>query len=56
MAFFSEDPLWRPDYYYEDIWALLYPALYGKGYFSAYSIPIELLSWLASRWNSRLAL
>lgn len=54
MAFFSEDPLWRPDYY-DDIWAPLYPALYGKGYFSAYSIPIELLSWSYSRWGSRRA-
>ena len=53
MAFFSEDPLWRTDYY-EDVWAPRYPALYGKGYFSAYSIPIELLSWEASRWNSKL--
>lgn len=53
MAFFSEDPLWRPDYY-DVIWAPLYPALYGKGYFSAYSIPIELLSWSYSRWGSSL--
>ena len=53
MAFFSEDPLWRPNYY-DDIWAPLYPALYGKGYFSAYSIPIELLSWSYSRWGSSL--
>lgn len=39
-AVFSQDPSWRAEDYDED--TLCYPALYGKGNFSAYSIAAEL--------------
>ena len=41
LASMSQDPLWANDrgFSYE------YPAIHGKGFFSAYALPAELEAW-----------